>query len=369
MYPSEEVVVRAVVVTWMLIGGLAGCPAAEEVPVTSARWELAGDATRVETHLGREALFLRNATATLGDLDFVEGVIHLDVATSGARGFSGLRFHVKGDTDFEHVYVRPHQSGLPDACQYQPVFAGHAAWQIFHGPGFSGVAELPPDTWIPLTLVVAGDVAELHVNGELAVHVDPLLRDDPGGPIALVSGYAPVHVSNVRVEPGARLPLLGTAIERDPPPPGTVERWEVSAPYDESRVDGVTTLPDDLPGGWRPLEVEHHGIQNLARVQEPGGARTVTARVSLISTVDRLATLELAFSDRVRVFVNGALVFAGDDGYRTRDHRFLGTVGFHDAITFPLAPGPNRIDCVVSEDFGGWAIGARVVGDGIDVGG
>ena len=42
--------------------------------------------------------------------------------------------------------------------------------------------------------------------------------------------------------------------------------------------------------------------------------------------------LELGFSDRACVFLNGVPIYRGDDTYRSRDYRFLGSIGWYDAL-------------------------------------
>ena len=68
-------------------------------------------------------------------------------------------------------------------------------------------------------------------------------------------------------------------------------------------------------------------------------------------------------ADRVVAAVNGVRVYSGDDGYRSRDHRFLGTVGFYDTLWLPVRAGRNEVTFAVSENFGGWVIGARLAAD------
>ena len=74
---------------------------------------------------------------------------------------------------------------------------------------------------------------------------------------------------------------------------------------------------------------------------------------------DRLARLELGFSDRVVVYLNGRPVYRGDATYRARDYRFLGSIGYHDAVYLLLREGENQLVLGVAEDFGGWGIQAR----------
>ena len=71
--------------------------------------------------------------------------------------------------------------------------------------------------------------------------------------------------------------------------------------------------------------------------------------------------VELGFSDRALVFLNRRLLYDGDDTYRSRDYRFLGSIGWYDALHLPLEEGANELAVAVSEDFGGWGVQARLV--------
>lgn len=70
--------------------------------------------------------------------------------------------------------------------------------------------------------------------------------------------------------------------------------------------------------------------------------------------------IKFGFSDRVRVYLNDRLLYAGYDQYTSRDYRFLGTVGFWDALYLPLKKGRNELWMAVSENFGGWGIQAAI---------
>jgi hypothetical protein len=63
---------------------------------------------------------------------------------------------------------------------------------------------------------------------------------------------------------------------------------------------------------------------------------TVFASLVIESDQDQLKPLTLGFSDRATVFCNGRAVFRGDETYRTRDFRCLGTIGFFDTVYLPL---------------------------------
>ena len=59
------------------------------------------------------------------------------------------------------------------------------------------------------------------------------------------------------------------------------------------------------------------------------------------------------------MFLNGRQLYRGDDTYRSRDYRFLGSIGYYDTLFLPLLEGENELVVAVSEDFGGWGVQAR----------
>ena len=69
--------------------------------------------------------------------------------------------------------------------------------------------------------------------------------------------------------------------------------------------------------------------------------------------------MHLGFSDRAVVYLNGRALYRGDDTYRSRDYRFLGSIGWYDTVYLPLVEGANDLLIAVSESFGGWGIQAR----------
>ena len=78
--------------------------------------------------------------------------------------------------------------------------------------------------------------------------------------------------------------------------------------------------------------------------------------------------VRFGFSDRVRVYLNGRMLYAGNDGFGTHDPEFLGIVGLFDELQLPLESGVNELWFAVSETFGGWAITADLPDrDGITV--
>jgi hypothetical protein len=111
---------------------------------------------------------------------------------------------------------------------------------------------------------------------------------------------------------------------------------------------------------WTRLEAEPSGLANLAIASGiRDGRNTVYARTTITSGSARVVAIALGFSDRAVVYLNGVALFRGDDTYRSRDYRFLGSIGWYDTVYLPLVEGDNDLVVAVSESFGGWGIQAR----------
>ena len=116
----------------------------------------------------------------------------------------------------------------------------------------------------------------------------------------------------------------------------------------------------DLSRSTKTFFTEPSGLANLARVQGLAQGDTCLARVRVTSERACLAAFDFGFSDRARVYLGGQLLYVGDNSYRSRDHRFLGTVGLHDRLLLPLAAGSNELCVAVTESFGGWGLIGRI---------
>ena len=72
--------------------------------------------------------------------------------------------------------------------------------------------------------------------------------------------------------------------------------------------------------------------------------------------------MQFAFSDDVRVYLNGTPLYEGSDRQGSRDYRFLGHAGFWDTAFLDLKEGVNQVALVVTDPTnGGTAAGAILV--------
>jgi hypothetical protein len=330
------------------------------------RWQWHAVEGRVEEHLGRRSLYLKGGIATVAGARLTDGWIEFDIAFARERGFVGGVWRVQDPRNYEEFYLRPHQSGNPDATQYTPVFHGLLSWQLYHGPRYTVPIAHRFDEWIRLRIVFAGLRAEIYVDDmeRPALAIDELKRGvAPGGVGVGAEAFAPAWFSNFSYAESDAPPLRGRPGPPEPVPDGVIASWQVSDAFAESALEGKTSLgaADLADRRWTRLATERSGLANLARIQ---GIRlrgnTVFARAVIVADRQRIARLDLGFSDRVRVYLNGRLLFWGDDTFQSRDYRFLGSIGYFDALYLPLTPGGNELLLAVSEDQGGWGVQAKL---------
>jgi hypothetical protein len=341
-------------------------------PFDSSAWAISAAEWRVEPYRGRTALLLREGAAWLRGSRFQNGTIEFDIAFSEASGFPGIAFRAATHADYELFYLRENLSGQPHATQYTPVLHGLFAWQLYAGPTWEATARWTYDRWMHVKLVVSGARAELYVDGDSAVQVIPRLRGPEGaGEVGIIAEPGAARFANFVMRPADAPSLAGTPpAVPDSTPAGIVRTWRVSTPFAESQMTGVADLAAvPGPATWDTLGIEERGIANLARLAGIGNGRnTVVAAVTITSDRARTVPVRFGFSDRVRVYLNGRMLFAGNDGFGTHDPDFLGIVGLFDELALPLKRGPNELWFAVSETFGGWAITADLPDrDGITV--
>jgi hypothetical protein len=353
-------VVAAVMLLCVTVAG------AEVIPFDSGRWKYDPGAANVEEYLGRTSLFVKGGIAYVADVEFTNGVIEFDVALPDDRGFIGGVFRLTDAYNYEDFYMRPHQSGKPDATQYTPVFNDLAGWQLYHGDGYSANVTYDYDTWIHLKIVVSGETAEVFIGDgdQPALVVNELKFGVRSGKVGVkaTAGFAPAHFSGFSVTAMDDPPMTGKPAPAKPAEPGTIMAWEVSNAFDFARIDGITRLPEDLKGDftWSRLECESTGLANIARLRTIGeGANAVFARVSIESDRDQTTVLLVGFSDVAVVCLNDNVLYVGNNTYRSRDYRYLGTIGFFDSVYLHLKKGNNELWIAVGENFGGWGLQAR----------
>ncbi|MFQ5570254.1 MAG: hypothetical protein ACE5G0_11305 [Rhodothermales bacterium] len=351
----------AVAILFLIPGLFSSNSNAQPIPFDSDRWEVSARESRTEDYLGRQSLYLKGGVAWIKDDDFTNGIIEFDVAFTGERGFMGGIWRMQDRGNYEEFYIRPHQSGNPDANQYTPVFNGLAGWQLYYGEGYGAPVTYPFDQWIHVKIVIADNRGEVYIDSDEPVLVIQELKHEikPGKVGVSAGNFAPAHFSNFSYQKVDSPTLKSTPKEVEPTPEGMVTAWLVSDPFDEAMLADkyLLTDEDEQARTWTTLDTEPTGLTNLARI--PGiaqGTNTTFARITLHSEREQVKKIRFGFSDRVKVYLNGRLLYGGTNLYRSRDYRYLGTLGLFDELYLPLNQGANKLWFAVSESFGGWGL-------------
>ena len=364
------------------VAARAQAPGAVSVPADSAHWDLQGRAGVADVQ-GRRALLLDGGVAVLKDVELRDGVIDVDVTTpgGGTRGFVGILFRMDTAGSFgEWVYLRPHKSGLPDAMQYTPMLNGGANWQLYNGPGFTGAVDIPAGVWYHLRLQIAGAQARLYVGDTTrpALVMDDLKSGMEKGQIALYVLTGRTGFSNFTWRRTPDAPW-----ERHWPPmaAGAITRWSISPSYDAlaRNLERPLTRAESDTIPWQSVEAEPPGLVALyryrqaphlrvtfqsdysTRLQPQPGTRVLYARTTIDAERDELKRLAIGYSDEVRVFLNGRILWRGRSAQSFRDPGFLGIVSADDdAVYLPLHKGRNELVLALSELGGGWGFICRL---------
>jgi hypothetical protein len=311
-------------------------------------------------------LKLINGSALLEDAHFTNGIIEFNISLQQDRYFPGIRFRVQDAGNGESYYLRPHQSGNPDAMQYYPEYNGAGSWQLYYGKGFNNAHKLPFGRWLHIKILVSGTRAEVYFDDEKApvLYINKLKRPLTEGMISLDNGGpVPARYADFSYTVLDTVPLMNQP-EPEPVLPATVLRsWQVSAPFDEKwLLDKPSLAPEDRSSfHWQSLPADERGVADLSILAGTApGKNTVFVRQVIESDRPQLKKFSFGFSDRVRVYLNAKLLYAGEDNFVSRDYRFLGTVGYWDALYLNLQKGRNEIWMALSEDFGGWGVQAKL---------
>ena len=317
---------------------------------------------KVVEHMGRKALM---GFAFLNDVEFENGIIEVDIATSPERSYPGVLFRIQDMQTYERFYIRPHRQHLyNDALQYVAAFNGIDSWQLYNGSGETSLIDIPANEWNHLKIVVSGSQAKVYwIDMENpALEVTHLAHGISKGTLALngpANGTA--YFSNFKF-------TKDDSIEFEPAEPieeviGAITDWEISQPFSLTKIDMEKTPTDqnltDIT--WQNVKSDVQGLVDVSRYyprMSPMGD-CIFAKTILNSDADKTLEVSFGYSDYITVFLNGKPVYFGGSAYRLRDPSFLGIVGYFDNLFLPLKKGHNELMVAVGETFGGWGFQFR----------
>ncbi len=332
------------------------------IPIDTTHWEISARAHIIEKYKGKDAIYLQAGGMTLKNQTFLNGTIEYDIYLKKEAAFPGVYFRSTKDGDSEQWYIRPHLPGKADANQATGVFKGITPWQLHFGPKYSFPYEYKYDDWTHVKIVVNNDQAQIYLDHATEPNLSwKLFNPIQEGEISFRGGNASgLHLANISIDKTATRMKDFSPIERKPIE-GLVQQWVLSDKFEEKLLDNTSRLKSIIAARkWnKKVQVEEGTAANISRqitLRDDNPGNTVFAKLVVRSDKKQTKRFQFGYSDRVVAIVNGNPVYKGNNRWRSRDYRYLGTIGLFDEIYVDLKKGENTILLAVSEDFGGWLV-------------
>ena len=334
--------------------------AAEIVPLNDKLWTIQAKSFVLENYHGNDAIYIHQGGATLKDVEFLNGTIEFDVYLTPRQSFPGVYFRQFDEQNDESFFLRPHLSGKPDANQAAPSINGLVAWQLYFGKNYSFTYDYNFDRWTHVKLLVNDTRAQVFLDYAQEPHLSWRLKHKPqAGKVSIGGSFAPIHYANFSID--HKKPKLVNFVEpSNQLIADIVPEWKISDKFEESQLDDLAKLKQliDQRKWLGSVKAEETNAANISWVASryQGEGNTVFAKIEVNSKRVMTRIFDFGYSDRAVVLLNGQPIYRGNNKWRSRDYRYLGTVGLFDSVYLNLKKGKNELLIAVSEDFGGWGV-------------
>jgi len=390
---TRGIVALAMGLSFAGVARVAGAQCAPRPDALRGVWDTTSATLPVAVRPTAEGIGLVRGIACRPDLALDDGIVEFELAPP-SDGFAGIAFRMASSADYEIVYFRTSAERRWIGVQYQPVYEGETTWQLYHGDGYE--ADIPArvgttsDGWLRIRLIIAGQRADMYVGGDSTplLRVRELKRARARGPIAIWAAGAEAKGVTANVRALRVLPLGGVTLASLAPEtasPGQLMRWRLSPRYSArdstAFADTLSSEARRAVATGRVATAELSGLVNLtASIGNPAGAQRTNvfggagwgvayAAVTIRSERAQTRRLSLSYSETVGVYLNGALVYVGDNTYGVRTKDNLGVVGHEgETVTLHLRPGDNEVVLAIVDKAFGWGFRARLDSlDGVSI--
>lgn len=337
--------------------------AQNSIPLDTTHWDFKAQSYILEQYKGKDAIYIQNGQTIWKDAKFLNGTIEFDVFLTERQAFPGVFFRQYDGSNAEAFFLRPHLSGKPDANQASPIVNGIQAYQLYFGPMYSFPYTYSYDDWTHVKVVVNHNRAQVYLDHSEKPHLSWYLKNEiKEGIVSIGGSFAPMHFADIKINTKEYEIVDFEAGKERKPTKGIVRQWQISDKFEEGLLKNPSTVKEVIKdrkwGDWLPIQ-ENIAVDISRRILLRGDGvpgNTVFAKITIDSEKDQTILFDFGYSDRAVVILNGNPIYKGTNKWRSRDYRYLGTIGFFDSVYLDLKKGDNTLLMAISEDFGGWLV-------------
>lgn len=334
----------------------------ETIPMQSNYWSITdGGSISFETFDGRETMVL-DGKAVVKDMDFSNGTLEVDVYANTIRSFAGFVFRKQAGT-MEEVYMRMHKSRQPDAVQYTPTYNGESNWQLYRE--YQANVIFKETGWNSLRVEVKNQTAEIYVNNKKVLQVNDLKSGNLLGEIGIFALFGN-RFSNFRVTQTGKAKLQKSQSTTETEP-GVITEWNITdaLPYLEDQLffndfaKAKTTKVTTEKSGLLPIS-KYLAKPTSGNFEDNKEAYTVASHVITVEE-EQTKLFSFDYSDKIMVFLNGELLYYGNNAFRSKGNQFQGHLGLDvNKLPLHLNKGANTLHCVVIDKANGWGLIGKI---------
>jgi hypothetical protein len=165
--------------------------------IKPAEWiipDSGGVSYSMDTYKGSKALIMKKnfdnykfgTVAYPKGLNFTDGEIELDIASSNGKEYLGFAFRIQDAHHYQALYFRPAYSGTINAIQYMPAKKAEFNWWDYEADKYQAKATLPATEWFHIKAVVKGQTLTVYVDHQpkpamVYTALDPELKNGSVG--------------------------------------------------------------------------------------------------------------------------------------------------------------------------------------------
>lgn len=307
----------------------------------------------------RKTLLLKGKRATVKDLQFENGSIEVDVYANAQRSFAGITFRKQND-NMDEVYMRMHKTTQVDAVQYTPIFNNESNWQLYRE--YQAKVEFKREGWNTLRLEIANQMADVYINNEKVLTIDHLRSENPAGQVGLFALFSN-RFSNFRVTPKDKIEPITLPSTSNDLDETIITQWQITKAkvfdsdqldYDEFSNEIYTTVNTEKSG---LLPISKYVKKTSSGNFEQNKDDYIVAKTTINSGQNETRLFSFDYSDRILIFLNGELMFKGNNSFRTKGVQYMGHLDIDSNLLYlPVKKGINTIHCVIIDKANGWGL-------------